>query len=214
MKDRLPEDCRLMRYRSTKPCRVSEGMRGSGRKRVGDCDFTGHLLLCTSSCKTGAPPPDFLCWQSPFRSVAHCVPCFPLFGFSINTLSMLGPLSWQSVWWVDDAKLWWLKACNTISKRELAPKGRGSQRRWKELSGPVCWGLPWWLASVVRAYGVSSPGITGRLLSAIRLTIAISVISPPSTALTLSQPLRWPVCCDPQSEEKQPQAPRTSREIL
>jgi len=51
---------------------------------------------------------------------------FPLFGFSINTLSMLG-LSWQSVWWLT-MQLWWLKACSTISKRDWLRRTRRSRR--------------------------------------------------------------------------------------
>jgi len=82
---------------------------------------------------------------------------FPLFGFSINTLSMLGLV--LAIGLVVTMQLWWLKACNTISKRDWLRR-RGSQAM-KELSGPVV-GIALVLASVFVPTAFI-PGITGRL---------------------------------------------------
>src|SRR3982075_1956013 len=109
---------------------------------------------------------------------------FPLFGFSINTLSMLGlVLAIGQV--VDDAIVVVVGVQHHIEEG-MAPKD-AALKAMEELSGPVV-GIALVLASVFVPTAFI-PGITGRLYQQFALTIAISVILSAFNALTLSPAL-------------------------
>jgi hydrophobe/amphiphile efflux-1 (HAE1) family protein len=109
---------------------------------------------------------------------------FPLFGFSINTLSMFGLV--LAVGLVVDDAIVVVEGVQRHIDEGLAPKD-AARKAMQELSGPVVG-----IALVLSAVFVPTafiPGITGRLYQQFALTIAISVILSAFNALTLSPAL-------------------------
>ena len=109
---------------------------------------------------------------------------FPLFGFSINTLSMLGMV--LAIGLVVDDAIVVVEGVQRHIEEGLAPKD-AAMKAMKELSGPVV-GIALVLASVFVPTAFI-PGITGRLYQQFALTIAISVMLSAFNALTLSPAL-------------------------
>src|SRR5580704_13613155 len=109
---------------------------------------------------------------------------FPLFGFSINTLSMLGLV--LAIGLVVDDAIVVVEGVQRHIEEGLAPKD-ASIKAMRELSGPVV-GIALVLASVFVPTAFI-PGITGRLYQQFALTIAISVMLSAFNALTLSPAL-------------------------
>jgi len=109
---------------------------------------------------------------------------FPLFGFSINTLSMFGFV--LAIGLVVDDAIVVVEGVQRHIEEGLAPKD-AARRAMEELSGPVIG-----IALVLSAVFVPTafiPGITGRLYQQFALTIAISVVLSAFNALTLSPAL-------------------------
>ena len=109
---------------------------------------------------------------------------FPLFGFSINTLSLLGLV--LAVGLVVDDAIVVVEAVERHIEEGLAPKD-AALRAMEEISGPVVG-----IALVLSAVFIPTafiPGITGRLYQQFALTIAVSVILSAFNALTLSPAL-------------------------
>ena len=109
---------------------------------------------------------------------------FPLFGFSINTLSMLGMV--LAIGLVVDDAIVVVEGVQRHIEEGLAPRD-AAQKAMAELSGPVV-GIALVLASVFVPTAFI-PGITGRLYQQFALTIALSVILSAFNALTLSPAL-------------------------
>jgi hydrophobe/amphiphile efflux-1 (HAE1) family protein len=109
---------------------------------------------------------------------------FPLFGFSINTLSMFGLV--LAIGLVVDDAIVVVEGVQHHIEEGLSPK-EAALKAMKELSGPVV-GIALVLASVFVPTAFI-PGITGRLYQQFALTIAISVILSAFNALTLSPAL-------------------------
>jgi hydrophobic/amphiphilic exporter-1 (mainly G- bacteria), HAE1 family len=109
---------------------------------------------------------------------------FPLFGFSINTLSMFGLV--LAVGLVVDDAIVVVEGVQRHIDEGLAPK-EAARKAMQELSGPVI-GIALVLSAVF-VPTVFIPGITGRLYQQFALTIAISVILSAFNALTLSPAL-------------------------
>ena len=109
---------------------------------------------------------------------------FPLFGFSINTLSMLGLV--LAIGLVVDDAIVVVEGVQRHIEEGLAPKD-AAMKAMKELSGPVV-GIALVLASVFVPTAFI-PGITGRLYQQFAMTIAISVMLSAFNALTLSPAL-------------------------
>jgi HAE1 family hydrophobic/amphiphilic exporter-1 len=109
---------------------------------------------------------------------------FPLFGFSINTLSMFGLV--LAIGLVVDDAIVVVEGVQHHIEEGLSPKD-AAQKAMKELSGPVV-GIALVLASVFVPTAFI-PGITGRLYQQFALTIAISVMLSAFNALTLSPAL-------------------------
>jgi HAE1 family hydrophobic/amphiphilic exporter-1 len=109
---------------------------------------------------------------------------FPLFGFSINTLSMLGLV--LAIGLVVDDAIVVVEGVQRHIEEGLAPRD-AAQKAMAELSGPVV-GIALVLASVFVPTAFI-PGITGRLYQQFALTIALSVIVSAFNALTLSPAL-------------------------
>jgi HAE1 family hydrophobic/amphiphilic exporter-1 len=109
---------------------------------------------------------------------------FPLFGFSINTLSMFGLV--LAIGLVVDDAIIVVEGVQRHIEEGLAPKD-AARRAMEELSGPVI-GIALVLSSVF-VPTVFIPGITGRLYQQFALTIAISVVLSAFNALTLSPAL-------------------------
>ena len=109
---------------------------------------------------------------------------FPLFGFSINTLSMFGLV--LAIGLVVDDAIVVVEGVQHHIEEGLSPK-EAAQKAMKELSGPVV-GIALVLASVFVPTAFI-PGITGRLYQQFALTIAISVMLSAFNALTLSPAL-------------------------
>src|SRR6266478_530332 len=109
---------------------------------------------------------------------------FPLFGFSINTLSMLGLV--LAIGLVVDDAILVVEGIQHQIENGLAPRD-AARKAMEELSGPVV-GIALVLAAV---FGPTAfiPGITGRLYQQFALTIAISVLLSAFNALTLSPAL-------------------------
>src|SRR5579862_7124416 len=120
---------------------------------------------------------------------------FPLFGFSINTLSMLGLV--LAIGLVVDDAIVVVEGVQHHIEEGLAPKD-AARKAMEELSGPVV-GIALVLASVFVPTAFI-PGITGRLYQQFALTIAISVILSAFNALTLSPALAG-LLLRPKSEE-------------
>jgi hydrophobic/amphiphilic exporter-1 (mainly G- bacteria), HAE1 family len=109
---------------------------------------------------------------------------FPLFGFSINTLSMFGLV--LAIGLVVDDAIVVVEGVQRHIEEGLPPKD-AARRAMEELSGPVI-GIALVLSAVF-VPTVFIPGITGRLYQQFALTIAISVILSAFNALTLSPAL-------------------------
>jgi HAE1 family hydrophobic/amphiphilic exporter-1 len=109
---------------------------------------------------------------------------FPMFGFSINTLSMLGIV--LAIGLVVDDAIVVVEGVQRHIEEGLAPK-EAAQKAMEELSGPVV-GVALVLASVFLPTAFI-PGITGRLYQQFALTIATSVMLSAFNALTLSPAL-------------------------
>jgi hydrophobic/amphiphilic exporter-1 (mainly G- bacteria), HAE1 family len=109
---------------------------------------------------------------------------FPLFGFSINTLSMFGLV--LAIGLVVDDAIVVVEGVQHHIEEGLAPKD-AALKAMEELSGPVV-GIALVLAAVF-VPTVFIPGITGRLYQQFALTIAISVMLSAFNALTLSPAL-------------------------
>jgi HAE1 family hydrophobic/amphiphilic exporter-1 len=109
---------------------------------------------------------------------------FPLFGFSINTLSLFGLV--LAIGLVVDDAIVVVEGVQRHIEGGLAPKD-AARKAMEELSGPVIG-----IALVLSAVFVPTafiPGITGRLYQQFAVTIAISVLLSAFNALTLSPAL-------------------------
>ncbi|HTA72588.1 MAG TPA: multidrug efflux RND transporter permease subunit [Bryobacteraceae bacterium] len=109
---------------------------------------------------------------------------FPIFGFSINTLSLFGLV--LAIGLVVDDAIVVVEAVERHIENGLAPKA-AALKAMEEISGPVVG-----IALVLSAVFVPTafiPGITGRLYQQFAVTIAISVILSAFNALTLSPAL-------------------------
>ncbi len=109
---------------------------------------------------------------------------FPLFGFSINTLSLFGLV--LAIGLVVDDAIVVVEGVERHIEEGLTPKN-AALKAMEELSGPVVA-----IALVLSAVFVPTtfiPGITGRLYQQFALTIAISVVFSAFNALTLSPAL-------------------------
>lgn len=109
---------------------------------------------------------------------------FPLFGFSINTLSMFGLV--LAIGLVVDDAIVVVEGVQRHIEEGETPK-QAALSAMKELSGPVI-GIALVLSSVFVPTSLI-PGITGRLYQQFAVTIAISVILSAFNALTLSPAL-------------------------
>jgi HAE1 family hydrophobic/amphiphilic exporter-1 len=109
---------------------------------------------------------------------------FPLFGFSINTLSMFGLV--LAIGLVVDDAIVVVEGVQRHIEEGLPPK-EAARKAMEELSGPVI-GIALVLSAVF-VPTVFIPGITGRLYQQFALTVAISVILSAFNALTLSPAL-------------------------
>jgi multidrug efflux pump len=109
---------------------------------------------------------------------------FPLFGFSINTLSLFGLV--LAIGLVVDDAIVVVEAVERHIEEGMNPRDATLQAM-REVSGPVIG-----IALVLSAVFIPTaflPGITGRLYQQFALTIAISVILSAFNALTLSPAL-------------------------
>src|SRR5438445_103009 len=109
---------------------------------------------------------------------------FPLFGFSINTLSMFGLV--LAIGLVVDDAIVVVEGVQRHIEEGLAPKD-AARKAMEELSGPVV-AIALLLSSVFVPTAFI-PGITGRLYQQFAVTIAISVVLSAFNALTLSPAL-------------------------
>ncbi len=109
---------------------------------------------------------------------------FPLFGFSINTLSLFGLV--LAIGLVVDDAIVVVEGVQRHIEQGLAPKD-AARKAMEELSGPVI-GIALVLSSVFVPTAFI-PGITGRLYQQFAVTIAISVVLSAFNALTLSPAL-------------------------
>ena len=109
---------------------------------------------------------------------------FPLFGFSINTLSLFGLV--LAIGLVVDDAIVVVEAVERYIEEGLAPKA-AALKAMEEISGPVIG-----IALVLSAVFIPTafiPGITGRLYQQFAVTIAVSVLLSAFNALTLSPAL-------------------------
>jgi HAE1 family hydrophobic/amphiphilic exporter-1 len=109
---------------------------------------------------------------------------FPLFGFSINTLSLFGLV--LAIGLVVDDAIVVVEGVQRHIEEGMTPKD-AALKAMEELSGPVVG-----IALVLSAVFVPTafiPGITGRLYQQFAVTIAISVLLSAFNALTLSPAL-------------------------
>src|SRR5205814_10639893 len=109
---------------------------------------------------------------------------FPLFGFSINTLSLFGLV--LAIGLVVDDAIVVVEAVERHIEDGMSPKD-ASLRAMEEISGPVVG-----IALVLSAVFIPTafiPGITGRLYQQFAITIAISVLISAFNALSLSPAL-------------------------
>jgi hydrophobe/amphiphile efflux-1 (HAE1) family protein len=109
---------------------------------------------------------------------------FPLFGFSVNTLSLFGLV--LAIGLVVDDAIVAVEGIQRHIEEGLSPKD-AARKAMEELTGPVV-GIALVLSAVF-VPTVFIPGITGRLYQQFALTIAISVIISAFNALTLSPAL-------------------------
>ena len=106
---------------------------------------------------------------------------FPLFGFSINTLSLFGLV--LAIGLVVDDAIVVVEAVEHHIEHGLSPK-EATLKAMEEVSGPVI-AIAIILAAVFMPTAFI-PGITGRLYQQFAVTIAVSVIISAFNALTLS----------------------------
>jgi hydrophobe/amphiphile efflux-1 (HAE1) family protein len=109
---------------------------------------------------------------------------FPLFGFSVNTLSLFGLV--LAIGLVVDDAIVVVEAVERHIEDGMSPKD-AALRAMEEISGPVVG-----IALVLSAVFVPTafiPGITGRLYQQFAITIAISVLLSAFNALSLSPAL-------------------------
>jgi len=109
---------------------------------------------------------------------------FPLLGFSINTIALMGLV--LAIGLVVDDAIVVVEAVEHHIEKGLSPK-EATAKAMEEVSGPVIA-----IALVLSAVFLPSvfiPGITGRLFSQFAVTIAISVLISAFNALTLSPAL-------------------------
>jgi len=109
---------------------------------------------------------------------------FPLFGFSVNTLSLFGLV--LAIGLVVDDAIVVVEAVEHHIERGLSPR-EATLLAMKEVTGPVIA-----IALILAAVFVPTafiPGITGRLYQQFAVTIAVSVIISAFNALTLSPAL-------------------------
>ena len=109
---------------------------------------------------------------------------FPLFGFSINTLSLFGLV--LAIGLVVDDAIVVVEAVEHHIEKGLSPRD-ASLKAMEEVSGPVIA-----IAIILSAVFVPTafiPGITGRLYQQFAVTIAVSVVISAFNALTLSPAL-------------------------
>jgi hydrophobic/amphiphilic exporter-1 (mainly G- bacteria), HAE1 family len=109
---------------------------------------------------------------------------FPLLGFSINTIALMGLV--LAIGLVVDDAIVVVEAVEHNLEKGLSPK-EATAKAMEEVSGPVIA-----IALVLSAVFLPSvfiPGITGRLFSQFAVTIAISVLISAFNALTLSPAL-------------------------
>ncbi|MFN0010093.1 MAG: efflux RND transporter permease subunit [Phycisphaerales bacterium] len=109
---------------------------------------------------------------------------FPLFGFSVNTLSLFGLV--LAIGLVVDDAIVVVEAVEHHIEHGLSPK-EATVKAMQEVTGPVIG-----IALVLSAVFIPTafiPGITGRLYQQFAVTIAISVILSAFNALTLSPAL-------------------------
>jgi HAE1 family hydrophobic/amphiphilic exporter-1 len=109
---------------------------------------------------------------------------FPLFGFSINTLSLFGLV--LAIGLVVDDAIVVVEAVEHHIEHGLSPKN-ATLKAMEEVSGPVVA-----IAIILAAVFVPTafiPGITGRLYQQFAVTIAVSVVISAFNALTLSPAL-------------------------
>ena len=109
---------------------------------------------------------------------------FPVFGFSINTLSMFGLV--LAIGLVVDDAIVVVEGVQRHIEEGLNPKD-AARKAMDELSGPVV-GIALVLSSVF-VPTCFIPGITGRLYQQFAVTIAVSVVLSAFNALTLSPAL-------------------------
>jgi HAE1 family hydrophobic/amphiphilic exporter-1 len=109
---------------------------------------------------------------------------FPLFGFSINTLSLFGLV--LAIGLVVDDAIVVVEAVEHKMEQGLDPK-TAALKAMEEISGPLV-GIALVLATVFIPT-IFIPGITGRLYQQFAATIAISVVLSAFNALTLSPAL-------------------------
>ena len=109
---------------------------------------------------------------------------FPVFGFSINTLSLFGLV--LAIGLVVDDAIVVVEAVEHHIEEGMSPKD-ATFKAMEEISGPVVG-----IALVLSAVFIPTafiPGITGRLYQQFAVTIAVSVILSAFNALTLSPAL-------------------------
>ena len=110
--------------------------------------------------------------------------CFPLLGFSINTLSLFGLV--LAIGLVVDDAIVVVEAVERHIQEGIAPK-EATLKAMQEITGPVI-GVALVLAAVFVPTAFI-PGITGRLYQQFAVTIAVSVMISAFNALTLSPAL-------------------------
>jgi len=121
---------------------------------------------------------------------------FPVFGFSVNTLSLFGLV--LAIGLVVDDAIVVVEAAEHHIEEGMAPRD-AAIRAMEEVSGPVVA-----IAVILAAVFIPTafiPGITGRLYQQFALTIAISVIISAFNALSLS-PALCAILLRPKDEEK------------
>jgi hydrophobic/amphiphilic exporter-1 (mainly G- bacteria), HAE1 family len=109
---------------------------------------------------------------------------FPLLGFSVNTLSLLGLV--LAIGLVVDDAIVVVEAVEHHIEQGLSPKA-AALKAMEEVSGPVIA-----IALILAAVFIPTafiPGITGRLYQQFAVTIAVSVIFSAFNAITLSPAL-------------------------
>src|SRR5438445_107053 len=123
---------------------------------------------------------------------------FPVFGFSINTLSLFGLV--LAIGLVVDDAIVVVEAVEHHIEEGMSPRD-ATLKAMEEISGPVVG-----IALVLSAVFIPTafiPGITGRLYQQFALTLAISVILSAFNALTLS-PALAALLLRPKSERRGP----------